>query len=174
MSSRRRFVAGAAALAAAGLPWGCARPTPGSPEPAGSATPNGSPDPDLTRFLALSSVLTGFDGLDPTVGSLYLAAIRADAARSKALDALVERSGIASAKPPSSPAELARSGIFTDPATLATTSQILADWFSGTYAGPNGPVTATWSQALAWRACRFTKPPATCGGAMGYWAKAPA
>ena len=124
--------------------------------------------------MALSGLLTGFGGLDAVAGGAYLGALRADASRSKALDALLATSGIISDSAPSTLAELARTDVFADPGSLATTSQILADWFSGTYGGSSGPVTATWSGALAWRSCTFTKPPASCGGAMGYWAKAPA
>ncbi|MEO6990114.1 MAG: sugar dehydrogenase complex small subunit [Candidatus Baltobacteraceae bacterium] len=171
MPSRKRVLAGLAAVAATGLPYGCASPFRARRGSTGSPPPTAAEARDLAHFMALSAVLTGFGGLDATAGDAYLRNVRADAARSKALDALFEQSGIASQNPPSAIADLRRRGVFAEPASLAAASQILADWFSGTYAGPSGPVTATWSGALAWRACTFTKAPASCGGAMGYWAK---
>jgi hypothetical protein len=172
--SRKSFLVGVAAVAAVDSAWGCSRRGESLSTSSGSPSPSPANSRDLADFIALSALLTGFGGLDATAGNTYLANIRADAARSSALDALVARSGIASASPPATVADLRRRGVFSEPGTLATASQILANWFSGTFAGPNGPGTATWSGALAWRACRFTKPPATCGGTMGYWAKPPA
>jgi hypothetical protein len=52
-------------------------------------------------------------------------------------------------------------------------AEILAMWYSGTYVGANGRTTVTWTQALAWRACTFTKPPSLCA-VPGSWAKPPA
>ena len=49
---------------------------------------------------------------------------------------------------------------------------ILECWYSGTYAAASGRATATWTQALAWRACAFTKPPSLCA-APGSWANPP-
>jgi Membrane bound FAD containing D-sorbitol dehydrogenase len=146
--------------------------------PAEAAAPAAAPAPsasvDLARFIALSTLLTGYTSLDGPTGAVYLRSIRANSAQSAALDETYARSGIAGATPPNTLAALTATGIFATPATLAATSTILAAWFSGTFAAANGTTTETWDDAFAWKACTFTKPPATCGGATGYWSKAPA
>ena len=179
---RRRFLSVVALLAAAEPLATSARQnllSAGSPSPptaghefvADTSLPS---SPDLSNFVALSTILTGFTDLERDVAGAYLRSIRADAAQSSALDDLIARSGIASSDPPKTLAQLSAKGVFAAPESLALTSLILAHWFSGTYSQDRGVVTQTWDTALAWRACTFTKPPATCGGQIGYWAKAPA
>jgi hypothetical protein len=128
--------------------------------------------PDLKRFLGLSTILTGYTSLDPTIGAAYLKNMRANPTLSKAFDDLVKSAGFASNAPPKTLAALTAKGVFATPGSLALTSAILADWFSGVPGGAT--VSETWDDALAWKACTFTKPPATCGGQTGYWAKPPA
>jgi len=50
---------------------------------------------------------------------------------------------------------------------------IVAAWYSGTYATPAGPAVAGFTDALLWNALDFTKPPGECGGETGYWAAPP-
>ena len=49
-------------------------------------------------------------------------------------------------------------------------------WYTGYKGGAvdteNGTVL-TYDDALVWRACAWTKPPATCGGPFGYWQLGP-
>jgi antitoxin component of RelBE/YafQ-DinJ toxin-antitoxin module len=57
---------------------------------------------------------------------------------------------------------------------LITPAQDIAlIWYTGmTDYRPNDTSTSTvitYDNALAWRACSFTKPPANCGGPFGYW-----
>ncbi|HVA28863.1 MAG TPA: sugar dehydrogenase complex small subunit [Candidatus Baltobacteraceae bacterium] len=48
---------------------------------------------------------------------------------------------------------------------------ILTLWYTGIDGSRNA--TVTWTGALAWRACRFTKPPSLCA-APGSWHERPA
>lgn len=59
----------------------------------------------------------------------------------------------------------------------ATKKNVLAGkvaliWYTGAVdftATTGGERVITYDNALAWRACTFTKPPANCGGPFGYW-----
>jgi hypothetical protein len=170
MATRSGFLTNAALLAGAAAIGACARG--GSKAQDTSAT--APPSPDLQHFLALSSLLTGYASLDAASASAYLKVFRDDADRSGALDELLARVGVGGKNSPASLDDLAKRGAFSDPESLALTSQILSVWFSGTVFGKDGMTTQTWQGALAWDVCTFTKPPATCGGLTGYWAKAPA
>jgi|HubBroStandDraft_6_1064221.scaffolds.fasta_scaffold221804_2 hypothetical protein len=174
MATRRTFLATAAAAASAGALAACARganaPQGSAASPAASATAS----PDLDHFMTLSALLTGYTTLDATAGATYLQNLRSDPQLSPGIDDLFMRSGLSSDGAPKSLAELTARGVFNNPAALALYSRILADWYSGTYDAASGTVTQTWTGALAWKACTFTKPPATCGGPTGYWAKPPA
>jgi hypothetical protein len=55
--------------------------------------------------------------------------------------------------------------------TLA--DDIVAAWYSGSYATPAGPAVAGFTDALLWNTLDFTKPPGFCGGETGYWADPP-
>lgn len=41
-------------------------------------------------------------------------------------------------------------------------------WYTGAPSEKDQPALF-YNDALMWRACAFTKPPATCGGPFGYW-----
>lgn len=127
---------------------------------------------DLNQFMALSAILTGYSDLNPEVGAIYLRNIRARS-RSAAYDALLKQIGLASNIPPKTLSDLQRAGAFTNATSLSVTTEILENWYSGTYLGANGATTATWAEALAWKACSFTKPPSLCG-TLGAWTKPPA
>jgi len=49
---------------------------------------------------------------------------------------------------------------------------IVAAWYSGSYATRNGLASFGLASALLWRALDFTKSPGLCGRATGYWADA--
>ncbi len=55
--------------------------------------------------------------------------------------------------------------------TLA--DEIVAAWYSGSYATSAGLAAFNLTDALVWDALDFTKPPGLCGGATGYWAAPP-
>jgi D-sorbitol dehydrogenase-like protein len=57
--------------------------------------------------------------------------------------------------------------------TGSMADDIVAAWYSGTYATPEGSAVAGFIDALLWNALDFTKPPGTCGGEPGYWAVPP-
>lgn len=112
--------------------------------------------------MALSAALTGYPDLDPSIGALYLQSLRAQPDRAVALDALLEKA-----------ADVQRGAELNDPQLRSVAAEILRDWYTGTYEGSNGATTATWTQAVAWRACSFTKPPSLCT-VPGSWANPPA
>ncbi len=164
MLRRRRFIALLAAVASAGVLAACAK----------GGAPNATPDPeDSRRFLSLSSLLTGFDDLDATVGALYLGSIRSDAKQSATLDAIYAKAGYAKGAGPATLADLEKAGIFQKLGMLDLTNDILQNWYSGMYLANGALTSAVWADALAWRSCTFTKPPSYCGG-PAYWAKLPA
>jgi hypothetical protein len=53
--------------------------------------------------------------------------------------------------------------------TLA--NDIVAAWYSGSYATRAGAAAIDLRNALVWKALHFTKPRGECGGATGYWAE---
>jgi hypothetical protein len=55
--------------------------------------------------------------------------------------------------------------------TLA--DDIVAAWYSGTYATAEGPAAFDLTRALLWDALDFTKAPGLCVGTTGDWADAP-
>lgn len=56
---------------------------------------------------------------------------------------------------------------------IAPAQDIALIWYTGmTDYRPqhsDDSTVVTYDNALAWRACSFTKPPANCGGPFGYW-----
>ena len=55
----------------------------------------------------------------------------------------------------------------------ALADEIVAAWYSGSYATRTGVAAFNLTDALVWRALDFTKPPGRCGGPTGYWAHEP-
>jgi hypothetical protein len=53
----------------------------------------------------------------------------------------------------------------------ALANDIVAAWYSGSYATRAGPAAIDLTKALLWNALDFTKPRGVCGGATGYWAE---
>lgn len=55
---------------------------------------------------------------------------------------------------------------------LPAAQAVAATWYTGASAADGGQTVLFYNDALMWRSCTFTKPPATCGGPFGYWAQA--
>jgi hypothetical protein len=53
----------------------------------------------------------------------------------------------------------------------ALADEIVAAWYSGSYATRAGVAAIDINDALLWKALDFTKPRGVCGGATGYWAE---
>ena len=104
----------------------------------------------LDEFLALSARLTGAPHLDASAAAKLLDGLLSTGHGAE-LAALIARG--------------ASSGTLAD--------EIVAAWFSGSYATSAGAAAFNLPDALLWRALDFTKPPGRCGGATGYWANEP-
>jgi hypothetical protein len=108
---------------------------------------------DLTiqDFLQLSQRLTGADDLDQDVAKLllsgFLATDHGPELRSLATDQQSARTPIGDA--------------------------VVAAWYSGLYDTGHGTAVSDFNGALVWNALAFTKPFASCGGEIGYWADPP-
>jgi hypothetical protein len=55
----------------------------------------------------------------------------------------------------------------------ALAEEIIAAWYSGSYATAAGLAAFNLTDALVWNALDFTKAPGLCGGGTGYWAAPP-
>jgi hypothetical protein len=53
----------------------------------------------------------------------------------------------------------------------ALANDIVAAWYSGSYATRAGAAAIDLTKALVWNALDFTKPRGVCGGATGYWSE---
>jgi hypothetical protein len=142
------------------------------PSPRSGATPSPS-EVDLGGFLALSTLLTGIENLNPQVGQIYLDSLAANTESEISLADLYRQAGFADAPPPESIEELERRGVFAQDATRALADKIIEYWYSGVYDTADGEqAVATFADALVWRAIRYTKPLTLCA-APGFWAVAP-
>jgi len=102
------------------------------------------------QFIALSEWLTGTDDLNPDVAKTLLGGFLATG-NGPALAQLAKKQN----------------------ARGAVANAVVAAWYTGIYETGKGQAVATVDQALIWNALTFTKPIATCGGAIGYWAFPP-
>jgi hypothetical protein len=108
---------------------------------------------DVDRFLSLSARLTGVSlaDLDASAASSILAGFLS-LGRGGELDSLA-----------------------ADPdATAPLANDIVAAWYSGTYATGAGLASFGLTHALLWNALDYTKPPGLCGVRTGHWADPPA
>lgn len=106
-----------------------------------------------SEFIALSQALTGAEWLDPRVASTLLGGFLA-------MGKDAELAALAAEMPaPDASGELAEA--------------LIAAWYSGIFAGPNGPVAADYTGALLWNALAFTKPAGLCGGETNHWSEPP-
>lgn len=161
------------------VPWYPILPSPQPPAAQGAEAagadaatpvPGGLP---LAAFLALSSLLTGIDNLDPQVGQIYLQSLTAGDQFETTLPDLYTQAGFTEAGAPASIEEVAQRGVFEQEATRTLADKIIEYWYSGVYDTPaGGQAVATFADALVWRAVRYTKPLTLCG-APGFWALAP-
>lgn len=56
------------------------------------------------------------------------------------------------------------------PSLLAKVRKLARVWYTGQIERADGRIDVIdYDEALVWRACAWTKPPATCGGPFGYW-----
>lgn len=59
-----------------------------------------------------------------------------------------------------------------DQGLLPAAQALASTWYTGASAADGGQTVLFYNDALMWRSCAFTKPPATCGGQFGYWEQA--
>jgi hypothetical protein len=194
--SRRTLLRGAVAGSVALVLGGCGVATPSqrhadlapfpqwhpllpSPQPPGvnaAADPAATPTPggvSLAAFLALSSLLTGIDNLNPQVGQVYLDSLTASGEFDITLAELYEQAGFTATSAPSGIEELEQRGLFEQEGARTLADKIIDYWYSGVYDTPDGEqAVATFADALVWRAVRYTKPLTLCA-APGFWALAP-
>jgi len=192
--TRRDFLKGAGLLLAGGLLSACSTvtepgfqvqdfwrtPTPASllPSPMPADLPQtgdsgAAPDPqELAAFLSLSSLLTGFENLDPVLGQVYLGSIQQDPGFSGQLQGLIEQAGVQSQNPPAGIEDLQAAGIFDQESARELADYIISMWYTGIYNQGEEQRVATFVDALAWKAINFTKPPTICGS-FGFWAERP-
>lgn len=185
-ASRRGFVAGAGALAVGVLAgctvqtaaWPQSPPHPILPSPEGFtaadvlATP--AADGELETFLALSSVLTGFENLNPVLGAVYLQSLRARNEPEATLTALYAAAGFTAPNPPQTVEQLEAGGVFAQEPLAALADTIIAYWYTGIYDSAAGePVVATYVDALVWQAAEYLKPRTICGPYPGFWRERP-
>jgi hypothetical protein len=71
-------------------------------------------------------------------------------------------------------AEIARLAADSSARGGRVVNDIVAAWYSGSYATSAGLASFGLTRALLWNALDYTKPPGLCGGTIGYWADPPA
>jgi hypothetical protein len=133
----------------------------------------GTPAPEgLEAFLALSSVLTGYDQLDPELGAIYLRSLQDNPEFGGGLEALYEQAGVAAGGQPDGIEALEQAGVFEQEQSRALADKIITLWYTGIYDQGEEQAVATFVDALAWKSITFTKPPTICGS-YGFWAERP-
>lgn len=181
--SRRRFLQTAGLMAVSGALAACAGtqqgtlfevgtsgtatpsvvlPSPAAPEPTAS--------PELVQFLALSAALTGKGDLDARLGQVYWESLQASGA---SVGALLEQAGLTQTTSHPTLATLQAAGVFDDPAARKLAGEIAKLWYTGVIMQDGEPAVAAFTDALAWKTLRFTKPASICGS-FGFWAVQPA
>lgn len=186
--SRRQFLKSAAGLAAGTFLAACGvKSNTGRPAPFRTATParqlplpvgtvpagTGVPADSISldQFLALSSVLTGVDNLEPGLGQIYLEALRAGASSGPSL-AEVYSAASSGSNPPQDVQSLQQAGFFDRQGFGDLADTITTMWYTGTYELDGETHVVTAVDALAWKVLHFTKPITTCGH-FGFWAEEP-
>jgi hypothetical protein len=121
---------------------------------------------EILAFLQASSVLTGIP-LDRSYIELGQAMRKALIEEGLSNDTLTLIAKLIDAAGNGWKEALARRGF------LPIAQNIALIWYTGmTQYNPDDhshSSVITYDNALAWRACSFTKPPANCGGPFGYW-----
>jgi hypothetical protein len=140
-------------------------PSAAAPEPQATASP------DLAQFLALSTVLTGLPNLDPRLAQIYWESLAGTGQQAQVSD-LFERAGLTSAQAEPTLEALQTAGVFDDTASRQLAGVITKLWYTGVYTQGEEPTVATFTDSLAWKSLRFTKPATVCGS-FGFWAVQP-
>ena len=155
-------------------PWKTATPARvlSSPMPAGTDASSTEAPENLAAFLALSSVLTGIEELDPQLGQVFLQHLQGHPEFGSHLSNLFEQSGIQSGNPPADIESLSATGIFGQEGSRSLADRIIEIWYSGMIEENGEQVVVTFVDALAWKAIRYTKPLTICGY-FGFWAERP-
>jgi hypothetical protein len=150
--SRRALMRGLAALAASGwLPQGVAQGA------GGVAT-------SASQFAGMSTVIAGYGFDDRHVADAMLRALGEAVGAAK----LSRLANLATATPP---AQL--DGALKAANLESVAETVVAALYSGVVETPRGPRVISYTQALVWQACAWTKPNAYCGGQTNYWATPP-
>ncbi|UEM24994.1 sorbitol dehydrogenase family protein (plasmid) [Skermanella mucosa] len=70
------------------------------------------------------------------------------------------------------PADRPLKDVLSEQGLLPAGQALATTWYTGGSAVDQGKTVLFYDDALMWRACAFTKPPANCGGQFGYWEQA--
>ena len=190
--SRRRFLQQAALITTGGLMAACAMPgahtlarepvevnprdvqvplpQAGSPQTDGE---DGGTDAELEQFLALSTLLTGVENLNPAIGRIYLDSLRQNSALAMPIGEFLTQIAGGGTAMPATLDELATTGLFDNETTRTLADKITETWYTGLYDTPEGEqAVATFVDALAWKTLTFTKPMTVCG-AYRFWTEPP-
>jgi hypothetical protein len=136
-----------------------------------AAEAQATPAPELAQFLALSVALTGVPNLDLRLAQVYWDSLTASGQQA-ALTGLLERAGLAGGGEAPALEALQSAGLFDDPEARRLAGEITKLWYTGVYTQGEEPAVATFTDALAWKMLRFTKPATVCGS-FGFWAIRP-
>jgi hypothetical protein len=126
----------------------------------------------IRNFLALSSLLTSVENLDPGVGKMYLESLEINANSHRGLMSILERGRFGSTGEVKTLDELAKTGVFEDTAMRTVADTIVENWFSGIYDTAHGRRVADWTGALAWTTS-YTKAIGMCSSASFNWTTKP-
>lgn len=119
----------------------------------------------VAQFGALSAALTGYPapGAD-TLGKMMRAFVTP--ARRAEVVALAQ---LVAATPP---AQL--DAALRERKLDKVADALVAAWFSGVIATPQGQKLVLYTEAYVWSAMTYSKPMGVCGGVTGYWSSPPA
>jgi len=136
--------------------------------PVGAAAAVGNP---VFAFLRVSSLVTGIplDKSYTQLGETILAALLSGEDNDGIAEwaVLTERLEALSDEASGEAIEQALT-----PSLLAKARKLARVWYTGQIERADGRIDVIdYDDALVWRACAWTKPPATCGGPFGYWQK---
>lgn len=126
----------------------------------------------LARFMALSAAITGFEDLDPQIGTVYMQSVE-DNPDLLSLEEIYQAAQITSAESAVSLEQLQSGPLFSEEASRQTVNEIAKMWYTGVYTENGEPMVATFVDSLAWKSLRFTKPNSICAS-FGFWATPPA
>jgi hypothetical protein len=124
----------------------------------------------LEDFLEISRAITEHDELDPVVGAKILASLEGDPKHRANLPVLSARIRARKTEEKLSAADFS----ISHSAVKDTLQEILTAWYVGVRMEGDKPVPLTYFDALMYRALDGLRNiPATCGGALNFWATPP-